>query len=953
VEKAATVEIQLSFMERHPPDYHVVHPLPPAPQFVGREAELEELRSSWRAGVRGVVALVGLGGAGKTAIAAHFLDELCRPGYPSRPEGLFVWSFYQEPDVGYFLREAYRYFARDDAPATPAKGAGLLHLLRDALTVGGPHLLVLDGLERIQRQEGFGPDLFGQIEDPLLRGLLTRIAEGVGGTAALVTSRFPLTDLRAFLERGYRHRDVEGLSHPAALALLRGHGVRGDDATLARLVESYGAHALTLDHLGGLIGRFLDGDPRRAPEAPQLVSPQQDRQALRLARLLDAYQAHLPPAELTLLGRLCLLRRSIAFEQILRLFLCTPAVHFRTARDLEALLRGIPVPEAFPEDFQPGLAESIREAVAEAIQQAPVAGPEDVFVHAVYQAVEEFLERHEMTIEDDVEELIRLYGNEEAGHPTEQRPLSWQDQQRLRDSIFWYNEYHNHPLYSYKGPPDILESAFIKEGWTKPSKADFADLTPADVMRSIGRAKRSLQQFAIKHRALRLVREQCRLYQQKARVSGPLAALDAAGMGAVLTALEGRHLVLREANGLVSVHPAVRDYFVRMADGSERGFWHHLIGEQLISLVRRPGLRLPTDQASLDLAEEAITHALGAGQPKKAWDLYAHVLGGHRHLAWKLGEMARGLRILRGFDPCPDRWALGWYLRALGELEAAYAQNPFPYFRADVRLLQGQLPRVEAEGDPTRTAIAEFLMGRTTRIPPHPLGCVVPRAQILLYQGRSAQAWLASEPEDVYEMIGWEDDRSRCQLYRAEAACRMDDSPSMAHSLEAAARWVLHSGSVEHLCLYHLVRSRIAKKAGDVRTAQLAVDEGLHLARQTGLWLYHVELLCVQAELHLTGGQSAALLLGGEQATAAERSAQEAVGIAGAPECQFAWGYVEAGHLLARSFLAQGRRQEALSALEAVHAVWLRIGDHRAGQAEALIKWISRRDVGGPGASQF
>src|SRR5262249_57189759 len=114
-------------------------------------------------------ALVGLGGAGKTAVAARFLLELSRPEQPSRPEGLFVWSFYQEPDAGYFLNEAYRYFARDDASAAPAKGAGLLHLLRDALLSGGPHLLVLDGLERVQRQEGHGPDFFGQIEDPLLR----------------------------------------------------------------------------------------------------------------------------------------------------------------------------------------------------------------------------------------------------------------------------------------------------------------------------------------------------------------------------------------------------------------------------------------------------------------------------------------------------------------------------------------------------------------------------------------------------------------------------------------------------------------------------------------------------------------------------------------------------------------------------------------------------------------
>ncbi len=475
-------------MSLHPPEHRLVHPLPPAPQFVGREWELEALRASWQSGARGVVALVGLGGAGKTAVAAHFLNELVRPGHPARPEGLFVWSFYQEPDAGYFLNEAYRYFARGDPTAAPAKGAGLLHLLREALMVGGPHLLVLDGLERVQRQEGHGSGLFGQIEDPLLRGLLTRIAEGIGLTTALVTSRFPLTDLKPQLGRGYRHCDVEGLGLPAAMALLRGHGVRGDDATLARLVESYGAHALTLDHLGGLIGQFLDGDPRRAPEAPQLTSPQQDRQALRLARLLDAYQTHLPPAELALIGRLCLLQRSIPLDQILRMFLCTPAVELRTARELEEFLEHIPVPESFPADFRSELARSIRETIAETLQQTPIAGPEDGFVNDIFRAVEGFLEHHELTIEDDVEELIRLYGDEAvADASTEQRPLSWQDQRRLRSCIFVYDQYRHHPFASDKKPPSALALAFWKEGWGEVSASGpDPDLTPADVTRASG-----------------------------------------------------------------------------------------------------------------------------------------------------------------------------------------------------------------------------------------------------------------------------------------------------------------------------------------------------------------------------------------------------------------------------------------------------------------------------------
>jgi hypothetical protein len=713
--------------------------------------------------------------------------------------------------------------------------------------------------------------------------------------------------------------------------LLRRHGVRGDDATLAELVESYGAHALTLDHLGGLIGQFLGGDPRRAPEAPQLTSLRQDRQALLLARLLDAYQAHLPPAELALLGRLCLLQRSIPVEQVLRLFLCTPAVQLRTARELESFLEQVAISGTFPPEFASELAEAVRETVAETMQESPIAGPEDSFVQGIHRAMEELLEKHAMTIEDDVEELIRLYTKEDVGPATEQRPLSLVDRVRLRARISQYNELRNHPLHSYKEPPAALELAFLKEGWGQASEYLGEDVSPADVMRAFHRTRLVLQRFAIKHRALRRVREQCRLYQQKWQVSGPLAMLDATGLGAALSALVGRHLVLREADGSVSVHPAVRDYFAQLATATEQGFWHHLIGEQLVSLVQRPGQRLPTDPASLDLAEEAIRHALAAGQPEKAWNLYAHALGGHRHLAWKLGEMARGLRILRGFDPCPDRWALGWYLRALGELEDAYHQNPFPYFRADIRLLQGRLTEVSREGDPARTAIAEFLMGRQTpQLPPDPLGCAIPRAQLFLYQGRTADAWLSSEPERLYEMIGWEDDRSRCRLLRAAVACRMDDLMNTRRLLEEAARWVLHSGSVEHLCLYHLVRSRIAINACDIHVAERAVAEGVHLARQCGLGLYHVELLCVQAEL----------LLATAEPTAAEQSAGEALRLASSPESHFVWGAAEAGHLLGRSLLAQDRRGAARPILEKAWLRRLRIGDSRAEQTETLIKSI-------------
>jgi hypothetical protein len=286
------------------------------------------------------------------------------------------------------------------------------------------------------------------------------------------------------------------------------------------------------------------------------------------------------------------------------------------------------------------------------------------------------------------------------------------------------------------------------------------------------------------------------------------------------------------------------------------------------------------------------------------------------------------LRIIRGFNPCPDRWALGWYLRALGELEEAFEQHNSPFFRADIRLLQGRLTEVEKEGDPVRTAIASFLMGQTTRLPPDSLGCVIPRVQILLYLGRHTDAWLATQPEQLYETIGWEDDRARCQLFRAELACYLNDELAARQSIESATRWILHSGSVEHLGLYQLVRARISRKARELQAAQLAVEEGLRLSRQCGLGLLQVELLNAHAEISLDRSQS----------FAAEQSAREALRIASSDECQFRWGVAEAGHLLGFSLIAQERLIEARSVIEGARLVRVMIGDPRAAQTEKFMR---------------
>lgn len=529
-----------------------------------------------------------------------------------------------------------------------------------------------------------------------------------------------------------------------------------------------------------------------------------------------------------------------------------------------------------------------------------------------------------------VTELARLYADPSLDVPNDQRPLPAADRMRLRQACRRFLEVAEHPLLPFKKKiPEALQSAFEAFEASQFGRRSQSDFAPADLLREWRRLQLQLRYFSGKHFALQRVRRLCRTQQEKWVAAGALAPLDAVALHRELELLVAWHLALHEGDGSYSVHPAVRDHFARLA-ASNQGAWHDLVRAQMLSLARRPGQRLPEDPATLDLIEEAIYHALQAGQAEDAAALYQHGLGGLRHLGWRLGEMTRGRRVLRGFAACPDSWGLAWYERALGELEEAYRRNPLAHFRADIRLLQGRLPDAAAEADPLRTPVALFLMGQLRTLPGTALSSVVPREQCLLYLGRLDQI-RSCRSTAVYEDMGWEGDRARCQLIRAEAARRQADHRFGQQCLDDAARWVLHSGSVEHLCLWHLVRGRLARSESDRAGAQRALDEGLHVARHCGLGLYHLELLCTQAEVCLAA----------DNVAAAESAAREALERAAAPDCQFRWAEAEAGHLLGQALALQERRQEARAILTATLALRSHLHDPRRDDTQALLSRLT------------
>lgn len=286
----------------------IVHPLQPSPHFRGRDALLVELESWWSdpASPDRVVSLVAPGGTGKTAVTERFLQTArAKP----RRAGLFVWSFYEAPEVDRFFREALAYFAGD----AESDASGRLSRLQTALSDGRPHLLVLDGMEVIQ-SEGGGHRLRGQLEDHALRLFLRSLATGLGHTHALVTSRFPLVDLEAWRDAGHRVHSLPDLEPVAARSVLNDWGVHGDAKTLDALADDVGRHALSLAVLGSYLSSCAGGDAAKASELRLDAAAEDDPRAAKLHRVLMAYSAALSNRERELLASLTAFPRGVAVE---------------------------------------------------------------------------------------------------------------------------------------------------------------------------------------------------------------------------------------------------------------------------------------------------------------------------------------------------------------------------------------------------------------------------------------------------------------------------------------------------------------------------------------------------------------------------------------------------------------------------------------------------------------
>jgi tetratricopeptide (TPR) repeat protein len=255
-------------------------------RFFGRAAELGLLDAALGGGAPSVVALVGPGGQGKTAIVQHWLAGLEERG--QRPDGVFLWSFYRGKDADLCLRALYAYaFGVEGTPDLSASYCvdHLLPVLRRERWA-----VVLDGAEVAQHEGGpWG----GRFVHPELGRLLEELAAEPLPGVVVLTTRFELPTLER--RRHARVLSLDSLDAASARSLLAGLGVQGDEADLDSAAAAAGRHAKAVELLATFLVRFRGGDARRYKELPDLPSSEEaSEEERRVARVLGAFQEALP-----------------------------------------------------------------------------------------------------------------------------------------------------------------------------------------------------------------------------------------------------------------------------------------------------------------------------------------------------------------------------------------------------------------------------------------------------------------------------------------------------------------------------------------------------------------------------------------------------------------------------------------------------------------------------------
>lgn len=342
-----------------PPQPYFAHPYPLQENFTGRIHERRMLTEWLAEDKRPVLALVALGGMGKSSLVWAWLQQdvlgvplpgmtepsrevsICQLSKRVHPQGVLWWSFY-EPEASFatFLNRALIYVSSGSVDlrslSTYEKMQALIALLQRH-----SFLLILDGFERELRAyasavstyqgDSVREDAQGNFRvciDPHEGNFLRWLAASPLLSRVLLTTRLLPHELDSLA--GCRREELSALDPEDVLAFLQAQGVRGTRAEIHAVCTPYGDHPLALRLLAGLIVH----DPARPGDIAvatqnSLVSEMVQREHHILAQAYDALGSSLQQ----LLSHLAASRSVVDFE------IAKAVSPFGVERELKAALR--------------------------------------------------------------------------------------------------------------------------------------------------------------------------------------------------------------------------------------------------------------------------------------------------------------------------------------------------------------------------------------------------------------------------------------------------------------------------------------------------------------------------------------------------------------------------------------------------------------------------------------
>jgi hypothetical protein len=208
---------------------------------------------------------------------------------------------------------------------------------------------------------------------------------------------------------------------------------------------------------------------------------------------------------------------------------------------------------------------------------------------------------------------------------------------------------------------------------------------------------------------------------------------------------------------------------------------------------------------------------------------------------------------LRTIHPCPNLLDLAWYLRGCGDLAGALRvmDDVRPLWSGTILCLQGRLTELKPVHWEHSRTVAQFLMGKLTRklsLPYLGWGESLLDEEYLLRRGRLMEA---REFAGRGTGGGGLADTVRSQLVLAEVERQLGNMGKAREQMELAERWILSSGSVEHLLALYLLQARLQAGAGGHAQAWELCQKGIQLAQACGFGILHIDLCLAAARMLL------------------------------------------------------------------------------------------------------